>query len=99
MRVCNAASLGLRVITSYSIHYTKLYEILRLWKRADGEHAEKLVFEKIGAAKPLRDVRIVPVDTAQPFCREEADYLAPASLALIARVFRKYLDETSYNFV
>lgn len=67
--------------------------LLRLWKRADGEHAEKLVFEKMGAVKPLRDVRIVPVESAPP-CAEEADYLGHESLALMARLFRKYLDET-----
>ncbi|SBV99622.1 conserved hypothetical protein [uncultured Alphaproteobacteria bacterium] len=67
--------------------------ILRLWKRADGEHAEKQVFEKMGAVKPLRDVRITPVESA-PMCREEAEFLGHDSLALMARLFRKYLDET-----
>ncbi len=67
--------------------------VYRLWKRVDGEHAEKLVFEKMGAVKPLRDVRVTPVDSA-PMCREEADFLGHESLALMARLFRKYLDET-----
>jgi hypothetical protein len=67
--------------------------ILRLWKRADGEHAEKLVFEKMGVVKPLRDVRIVPIETAPP-CAAEEDFLGPESLATMGRLFRKYLDET-----
>ncbi len=67
--------------------------ILRLWKRADGEHAEKLVFEKMGVVKPMRDVRIVPIETASP-CAAEEDFLGPESLATMGRLFRKYLDET-----
>lgn len=67
--------------------------ILRLWKRADGEHAEKLVFEKMGVVKPLRDVRIVPIESAAN-CATEEDFLGPESYATMGRLFRKYLDET-----
>ncbi|MBN2752074.1 MAG: hypothetical protein JXQ84_05135 [Rhodospirillaceae bacterium] len=66
--------------------------ILRIWHRADGEHSEKQVYEKLGQPKPLRDVRIVPIDSA-PFCRDEADFLTSDSLAAMGRLFRKYLDE------
>ncbi len=66
--------------------------VIRNWQRADGELAEKVVFEKQGDAKPLRDVRITPIETANA-CADEADFLSPESLATMGRLFRKYLDE------
>lgn len=66
--------------------------VIRVWRRADGTHTEKVVHEQMGAAKPLRDVRIVPIESA-PFCRDEADFLSAESLAAMGRLYRKYLDE------
>ncbi|WP_337996148.1 hypothetical protein [Oleispirillum naphthae] len=66
--------------------------VIRVWQRADGAHTEKVVHEQLGAAKPLHDVRIVPIESA-PFCRDEADLLSAESLAAMGRLYRKYLDE------
>ena len=66
--------------------------IIRNWQRIDGELAEKVVFEKQGDAKPLRDMRITPIETVNA-CKDEADFFSPESLATMGRLFRKYLDE------
>lgn len=66
-------------------------KVIRIWKRADGEHTEKVILEKLSEAEPVRDVRIVPIDAAN-VCRDEADFLSPESRATMGRLFRKYLD-------
>ncbi len=60
--------------------------ILRLWKRADGEHAEKLVFEKIGAASKRRSRMSRRCGSRCSKRPGSADPLAPlAAAAALAR--------------
>jgi hypothetical protein len=73
-------------------HTTEGVRIIRIWKRADGQEVEKVILERMSQAKPIRDVRIVPIETA-PYCSGEADILSPVGMRTLGALFRKYLDE------